>query len=52
LKRDRERLEDILEAIERIEKYASGGRASFDRDELVVAAKQVVHSGHRWFASE
>jgi len=35
LRRDRQRLEDILEAIERIEKYASGGRASFDRDELV-----------------
>ncbi|HEX2798811.1 MAG TPA: DUF86 domain-containing protein [Thermoanaerobaculia bacterium] len=35
MKRDRQRLEDILEAIERIEKYASGGRASFDRDELV-----------------
>jgi uncharacterized protein with HEPN domain len=35
LKRDRQRLEDILEAIERIEKYASGGRESFDRDELV-----------------
>ena len=35
MRRDRQRLEDILEAIERIEKYASGGRASFDRDELV-----------------
>jgi uncharacterized protein with HEPN domain len=35
LRRDRQRLEDILEAIERIEKYASGGRAAFDRDELV-----------------
>jgi uncharacterized protein with HEPN domain len=35
LRRDRQRLEDILEAIERIEKYASGGRATFDRDELV-----------------
>ncbi|MGZ6988123.1 MAG: HepT-like ribonuclease domain-containing protein [Thermoanaerobaculia bacterium] len=35
MKRDRQRLEDILEAIERIERYASGGRASFDRDELV-----------------
>ena len=35
MKRDRQRLEDILEAIERIEKYASGGRATFDRDELV-----------------
>lgn len=35
MRRDRQRLEDILEAIERIEKYASDGRASFDRDELV-----------------
>lgn len=35
MRRDRQRLEDILEAIERIEKYASGGRATFDRDELV-----------------
>ena len=35
MKRDRQRLEDILEAIERIEKYAGGGRASFDGDELV-----------------
>jgi uncharacterized protein with HEPN domain len=35
LRRDRQRLEDILEAIERIEKYAGGGRATFGRDELV-----------------
>ena len=32
---DRTRLEDILEAIDRIEKYASRGRAEFERDELV-----------------
>ena len=31
----RERLRDILEAIERIERYTSRGRAEFDRDELV-----------------
>ncbi len=30
-----ERLLDILEAIERIEKYASRGREAFDRDELI-----------------
>jgi len=30
-----ERLRDILEAIERIEKYAARGRAAFDEDELV-----------------
>jgi uncharacterized protein with HEPN domain len=32
---DRERLQDLLEAIERIEKYASAGRAATYRDELV-----------------
>ena len=32
---DRERLFDILEAIERIEKYASKGRPAFEDDELI-----------------
>ena len=32
---DKERLLDVLEAIERIDKYASRGREEFDRDELV-----------------
>ena len=32
---DRERLQDVLEAIERIEKYASAGRAAMYQDELV-----------------
>ena len=31
----RERLLDILEAIERIERYASRGRAAFESDELI-----------------
>jgi uncharacterized protein with HEPN domain len=31
----RERLRDIIEAIDRIEKYASRGRAAFDADELI-----------------
>lgn len=31
----RERLQDILEAIERVEKYAARGKAAFDQDELV-----------------
>ena len=31
----RERLLDILEAIERIERYASQGKAAFERDELI-----------------
>ena len=32
---DRERLLDIQEAIERIEKYASHGRDAFEREELI-----------------
>ncbi len=32
---DRERLLDMLEAIEKIERYASQGRMAFDNDELV-----------------
>jgi len=32
---DRERLLDILEAIERIEKYTAAGQATFEQDELV-----------------
>jgi uncharacterized protein with HEPN domain len=32
---DRERLLDILEAIERIDKYASKGQPAFEDDELI-----------------
>jgi uncharacterized protein with HEPN domain len=32
---DRTRLQDILEAVEHIEKYAVRGRAAFEQDELV-----------------
>ena len=32
---ERERLQDILDAIAAIEKYAARGRAAFERDELV-----------------
>ncbi len=32
---DRERLLDILEAIERIERYVGHGREAFDQDELI-----------------
>lgn len=32
---DRERLLDIVEAIERIEKYTVRGRTAFDEDELI-----------------
>jgi uncharacterized protein with HEPN domain len=32
---DRERLLDILEAIERIEKYTAKGREVFEEDELI-----------------
>ena len=35
MRSDRERLLDILEAIDRIEKYAVRGRAAFENDELV-----------------
>ena len=35
MNRDQERLCDILEAIERIQKYAARGRALFESDELV-----------------
>jgi uncharacterized protein with HEPN domain len=32
---DRTRLADVLEAIERVERYATRGRAGFDADELL-----------------
>jgi uncharacterized protein with HEPN domain len=32
---DREKLQDILEAIERIERYAMQGRAAFEQNELI-----------------
>jgi len=32
---ERERIIDILEAIERIEKYATSGRDAFEREELI-----------------
>ena len=35
MRSDRERLLDILEAIERIEKYAKKGKANFLHDELI-----------------
>jgi uncharacterized protein with HEPN domain len=35
MRSERERLLDILEAIERLEKYAARGRQAFDRDELI-----------------
>ncbi len=35
MKEDRRRLLDILEAIERIEKYAAQGREAFETDELI-----------------
>ncbi len=35
MRSERERLVDILEAIERIEKYAALGKASFENDELI-----------------
>lgn len=35
MRREPERLRDILEAIERIERYAAQGRDAFDADELI-----------------
>jgi uncharacterized protein with HEPN domain len=35
MRSERERLLDILEAIERIEKYAEGGKDIFEADELI-----------------
>lgn len=35
MRADRDRLTDVLEAIERIERHTSGGREVFDADELV-----------------
>jgi len=35
MKDDRGRLEDMLEAIEHVEKYAARGREAFETDELV-----------------
>src|SRR6266568_6496598 len=35
MRNDRERLLDILEAIERIDRYAVRGRETFERDELI-----------------
>lgn len=35
MRKDRERLQDILEAIERIERYVSDGQQRFEQDELL-----------------
>lgn len=35
MRNDRERLLDVLEAVERIDRYARKGRETFERDELV-----------------
>jgi len=35
MRSDREKLEDILEAIERIERYAIQGRQAFEQNELI-----------------
>jgi uncharacterized protein with HEPN domain len=38
VKDDRDRLLDILEAIDRIERYTSRGRSAFEADELLGAS--------------
>jgi uncharacterized protein with HEPN domain len=35
MRNERERMLDILEAIERIERYAEQGKAAFEADELI-----------------
>jgi len=35
MRSDRERLSDVLEAIERVARYAARGRAAFEQDELI-----------------
>ena len=35
MRRDLDRLSDVMEAIEAIQRYASGGRERFDADELI-----------------
>jgi uncharacterized protein with HEPN domain len=35
MRSDRERLLDILDAIEKIEQYAAGGKEAFDSEELL-----------------
>ena len=53
---DRERLLDILEAIERIEKYAARGREAFEKDDLiqtwVLHHLQIVGEATRALSSE
>ena len=53
---DRERLLDILEAIERIEKYTSKGREVFEEDELiqtwVVHHLEIIGEATRALSSE
>lgn len=53
---DRERLLDIREAIERVERYTTAGRATFDQSELVqnwvVHHLQVIGEACRSLSSE
>lgn len=35
MRRDHERLQDILESIEKVEKYTCRGRSAFEQDELI-----------------
>jgi len=53
---DRERLLDIQQAIERIERYAVRGRTAFERDELIqnwmVSHLQVIGEASRAISAE
>ena len=43
MSRDTARLQDILEAIERVEKYAVRGREVFEQEELNTASEVIAH---------
>ncbi len=55
MRSDTERLRDILEAIERIEKYAARGRVAFEQDELIqnwmVSHLQIIGEAARAMSS-
>ena len=56
MREERERLLDIVEAIERIEKYAAQGRQVFDREELIqtwiVHHLQIIGEASRQISEE
>ena len=47
MREDRERLQNMLDAIKRIERYAARGREAFEHDELIQKLDGPAHSDHR-----